>query len=219
MCVGGSRTRHGQLTSAKSPLPNHHRLIPAGQLNIANSPWGQLAMGGQRESQVGKQISEQSTKQGQCPGASYWRESWVSRQTNRCAQSNSDCWGLPIFTLCTCCHCLHPKLKALGHWVATVLGRVVSREAAAARWHLIFAHPYCCPHAELQAIWNSGHLVVVVVMFRPFSGDSRRGRWQGAGDGQACPIFTPPPLPLCYPPAELPPPLLNILNSEWLRAQ
>lgn len=50
-------TCHGQLTTANSPLLTHHRQVAAGQLPMANLLQGQLAAGGWRESQAGRQVS------------------------------------------------------------------------------------------------------------------------------------------------------------------
>lgn len=46
-----------QFVITKLPLPIHHCQFPAGQLHKANSLWRQLTVGGQRETQMGGQVS------------------------------------------------------------------------------------------------------------------------------------------------------------------
>lgn len=51
--------QHGQLTAASSSLPSHLCQVIAGELNMANSPWGQLTTGGWRDRQMGRWTSKQ----------------------------------------------------------------------------------------------------------------------------------------------------------------
>lgn len=69
---------------ARSPLQARYCQVIVGQLNTANSPWGQLVVDSRKESRVG---------------------GWVSEQVSRAQSGGNGGRGLPILT-----HTLSPLL-------------------------------------------------------------------------------------------------------------